>query len=87
MAAEIKVGRSPGLRTTLAVLGVVFLGGFLVIHIWKDLTATVDAWYFHSTWVWLVVMAIASAIFFREMSALRKEGVDVEAVFAELPPE
>lgn len=87
LAAEIKVGRSPGLRTTLAVLGVVFLGGFLVIHIWKDLTATVDAWYFHSTWVWLVVMAIASAIFFREMSALRKEGVDVEAVFAELPPE
>ena len=64
-----------------------FLGAFLIIHIWKDLSSSVDAWYFHSTYVWLLVMVVASVIFWREMRGLRRSGVDVEAIFAELPPE
>ena len=87
LAAEIKVARSRNLRLTLALAGVMFLGGFLMIHVWKDLSSQVDAWYFHSTYVWLLVMLVASVIFWREMRNLKREGVDVEAIFAQLPPE
>ncbi|NNF27607.1 MAG: amino acid transporter, partial [Gemmatimonadetes bacterium] len=53
----------------------------------KDLNADVAAWYFRSTPVWIGVMALASAIFFFHVAKLRREGVDVEAMFARLPPE
>lgn len=87
LAREIKVIRSRRMQVFLAVGGVVFLGGFLVIHIWKDLSAEVSVWYFHSTYVWLIVMLIASAIYLREMRALRRNGADIDAIFSELPPE
>ena len=60
---------------------------FLVVHIAKDLTAEVEAWYFHSTVLWLGVMALATVIYLREVRSLRREGTDVEAIFATLPPE
>ena len=87
LAREVKVVRSRSLQVPLAVAGIVFLGGFLMIHIWKDLTSTVAKWYFHSTAVWVLVMLVASAIFFREMSQLRRQGADIDAIFSELPPE
>jgi amino acid transporter len=87
LAREIKVVRSRSLQVGLALAGVVSLGGFLVIHIWKDLTSPVTAWYFHSTPVWLLVMLVASLVFWRELRALRRRGADVEAIFAQLPPE
>ena len=79
------------LKSLIAVLvfiaGVVMLLGFLIIHIAKDLTAETAAWYFHSTPVWLIVMAIATGIYFRELRKLKKEGVDVDDLFSQLPPE
>lgn len=87
LARQIKVARAATIRVPLAATGVVFLGAFLIIHIWKDLTSSVDAWYFHSTYVWLLVMVTASVIFWREMRDLRRSGADVDAIFAELPPE
>ena len=74
-------------QLVLAGSGVFMLAGFLVIHIIKDLTADTAAWYFHSTPVWLIVMAMATGIYFRELSKLKKEGVNVEALFRQLPPE
>ncbi len=87
LAREIKVVRSRPLQILVALGGVVFLGGFLVIHVWKDLTSSVAAWYFHSSVVWVVVMLVASAIFFREMRSLRRRGADIDAIFSDLPPE
>ena len=87
LAREIKVVRSRRLQVILSVAGTIFLGGFLLIHIWKDLTSTVAEWYFHSTVVWMLVMLIASTVFLREMHKLRKSGADVDAIFSELPPE
>ena len=87
LAREIKVVRSRRLQVALALAGVVSLSGFLVIHIWKDLASSATAWYFHSTPVWLLVMLVASLVFWREMRALRRSGADVEAIFAQLPPE
>jgi APA family basic amino acid/polyamine antiporter len=51
-------------RHILGWAGVIVLVFFLGIHTWKDLGSNVRAWYFHSTPVWLIVMALASAIFY-----------------------
>lgn len=87
LAGEVKVLTARRWQILLAGAGVVILSVFLVIHIGKDLAADTAAWYFHSTPVWLIVMAIATAIYFRELSKLKKEGVDVDALFKDLPPE
>lgn len=65
IAQRIKVLASPSLRRTLAWAGIVCLVAFLGIHVWKDLQASVGAWYFHSTYVWLLVMGAASLIYVR----------------------
>jgi amino acid transporter len=87
IAREVRVLPSRRVQTPLALFGVIVLGGFLVVHIWKDFSAPVSAWYFHSTFVWLIVMAVASAVYLRELRNLRRSGVDVNAIFSTLPPE
>ena len=87
LAEDVTVVRSAGTRLPLALGGAVLLTVFLVVHVWKDLTADVSAWYFHSTWVWLGVMGVATAIYLREMAGLRRSGVDLEERFSTLPPE
>jgi len=74
-------------QVVIASLGAVSLGGFLIVHVWKDLTADLSAWYFHSTVLWVAVMAVASAIYLRELATLRRAGVDVHVRFSDLPPE
>ncbi|MDH3270309.1 MAG: APC family permease [Gemmatimonadota bacterium] len=87
VAADMTVLSKRSLQLPVAGAGVALLSLFLGVHIWKDLTAEVGAWYFHSTPLWIAVMALASVIYLREVAALRKRGVDVPAIFAELPPE
>jgi len=87
LAGEVMVLTSRSWQVLLAGCGVVMLAGFLIIHIVKDLNAEVAAWYFHSTPVWLIVMGIATAIYFYEFSQLKKEGVDVDQLFKQLPAE
>jgi amino acid transporter len=87
IARDVTVVASRGLQVPLAALAVVMLAGFLVVHTIKDLTAPVSAWYFRSTPVWLVVMGIGSLIYWREVLALRRAGVDLRARVAVLPPE
>ena len=86
LARDVKV-----LGRTAQVLvgggGAALLGLFLILHIVKDLSTETTAWYFHSTWVWLLVMGIASLIYLREMSRLRRRGVDTDRLFRALPPE
>jgi APA family basic amino acid/polyamine antiporter len=57
------------------------------VHVWKDLTADLAAWYFHSTPLWLAVMGLGTVIYLRELRALERSGVDVNELFGELPPE
>ncbi len=87
IAREVRVLPSRRVQLPLALFGVMVLGGFLVVHIWKDFSAPVSAWYFHSTFVWLIVMAVATAIYLRELRSLRRSGVDVNAIFSTLPPD
>ncbi len=86
LAAAVTVLPSAKQRVPVAVLGVAVLALYLAVHSWKDLTGPA-AWYFKSTPVWAIVMALASVVYVREMRRLRRQGVDVAARFATLPPE
>lgn len=87
LARSITVVSNPRVRTIVAAVGVVVLAGFLAVHTWKDLTGPAAAWYFRSTPVWGVVMALGSLVYWLEVGGLRRAGVDLRARFAALPPE
>jgi amino acid transporter len=86
LAARIRVVPQRGAQVVLAGAGVLIIGAFLVMHVWRDVTAD-TAWYFRSTNLWLVMLGAASLIYWRERRALVRRGVDVQAVFSTLPPE
>ena len=87
IARAVTVLPDRSLQVPLALAGAILLGLFLGVHVWKDLTADVAAWYFHSTPLWIAVMALATAIYFRELGALRGSGVNTDELFGHLPPE
>lgn len=87
IARDVRVLPSRPAQVAVAVTGMLLLGAFLAIHTWKDLSAPVAAWYFRSTPVWFLVMLLATVIYLREVAVLRRRGVDVDAVFANLPTE
>jgi len=72
-------------RAIIVGIGSVFLICFLVIHTYKDLTSSVDAWYFHSTWIWLIVMGMAALLFFTRWAKLKKTNPDLLEKFSKLP--
>lgn len=85
LAKGISVFKSRQIQLIFATLGAALLTLFLVVHTAKDLNSDVEAWYFHSTYVWLLVMALASLIFFWKVRRLRKNGMKVKEFFKELP--
>ena len=87
VSARVEVLRGQASRRFVGVVGSLLLVAFLVVHVYKDWTADVDAWYFHSTPLWILVMTVASVIFFVHMSSLKRAGVDVREHFRQLPPE
>ena len=87
IAKDIKVIKSRSLQLIVVFFGSLMLIVFLVVHVVKDINAEVEAWYFHSTPIWLLVMATASLIYFRERSRLKKKGVNLNDLFSKLPPE
>ncbi len=86
IAERIIVLRSRRIQLPVAVAGALSLGLLLVIHTWKDLHAPIP-WYLRSTWDWLIVMAVGTAIYARETATLRAAGVDLVTRFKELPPQ
>lgn len=87
LAGRITVFRQRGVQRVIAVSGLAMLTLFLVVHVYRDLNAEVAAWYFHSTYVWLIVMSLATVIYVREFRRLRERGVDTRALFQKLPVE
>jgi amino acid transporter len=86
LAARVRVVPQRALQVGLAGAGVLVIGAFLAMHVWRDVTAD-TAWYFRSTNLWMVMLAAASLIYGRERRALVRRGVDVRALFSTLPPE
>lgn len=87
LAGEVTVIRNRNLQKFLGGAGTLMLTAFLIIHTWKDINSEVEAWYFHSTPIWLIVMSLASIIFFVKLAALKKQGVDTRQLFTKLPSE
>lgn len=85
LAQAIAVFKKRRTQLTLAVSGTILLSLFLVVHTRKDLQAEVDAWYFHATWVWLMVMGLASLIFGWKWRQLHQKGIAVQDAFKTLP--
>ena len=85
LAKGITIFPNPLGRTILVGIGAVLLSCFLVIHTYKELTSSVDAWYFHSTWIWLLVMGMASLLFFFRWKKLKKSNPDLLLKFSKLP--
>jgi APA family basic amino acid/polyamine antiporter len=84
---RITVLRSRRLQIPLAALGLFGLGGLLAVHVSRDLAAPVSHWALRSSVVWVIVMAVASLIFWIQVRKLRRQGFDLEAHFKAMPVE
>ncbi len=84
---EISMINSVSLRQIIGVFGVLLLLLFLTVHTIKDLKADVEAWYFRSTPIWLIVMAIGSSIYWFKTRSLKRSGIDLKTLFSKLPSE
>ncbi|MEQ9377222.1 MAG: APC family permease [Imperialibacter sp.] len=87
LAQGIVVMKQRAWQIVIAVAGALLLGSLLVVHIYKDFASDPGAWYFHSTFIWIVVMIVATMIYFREKRKLTKQGVNLSERFSQLPPE
>jgi basic amino acid/polyamine antiporter, APA family len=72
ISSKLLLARNLSTRKIIAWTGVATLCFFLVVHTYKDLITEVEAWYFHSTYVWILVMILASLIFFLKFRKLKK---------------
>lgn len=87
LAGDISVVKNRTLQLVIGWLGTISLIGFLSMHTYKDLSSTTTAWYFHSTYIWLIVMALATLIFVIKWQQISTGGKDVSQRFKELPKE
>jgi preprotein translocase subunit YajC len=53
----------------------------------QDINSVSKAWYFYPSLVWLIVMLIASMIFFSYWRQLQKNNSDLKDQFKQLPKE
>jgi len=74
-------------RRAIAGVGVIFLLGFLIIHIYKDLSTSLENWYFHSTYIWMMVMGLASICYLIGWRKLIQRRIDLDRKFSTLPDE
>ena len=81
---EITIFKNRTLQKIIGYLGSVVIVIFLVIHTYKDLTSQVDAWYFHSTFIYLIVMSLASLYFLIRWIKIKRNN---KHIFKSLPSE
>ncbi len=84
LAEKIRFMRSRTVQVVVAGIGALMLVTLIGVQVVKDVSAETP-WYFHAFYLYLIVLAVASWIFFYRWSLLRKRGVDLEARFSTLP--
>lgn len=87
LASQISIFKSRPIQLLIGIGGTLILTSFLVIHTLKDLNASVSAWYFHSTPVWVIVMSFATVLFLFHWKKMKSSGVDLKTRFSTLPSE
>lgn len=85
LTKEIRFVKSRKVRLIIGWSGTIILSFFLFIHTWKDIHTETGAWYFHSTPIWLIVMGIASMIFYFKFTQMKRKGIDTKSLFSHLP--
>ena len=85
LAQHITVLRNRALQGLVAGMGIGTLTFFFMIHVQRDLSADLP-WYFHSTWMWLLVMAAGSVVFLINYQQIKASGRASE-IFTNLPSE
>lgn len=86
LASTIGVVTNGAARATIGLTGAALLAVYLVVHLWKDLHAPVDAWYLRSTWIWVLVMTGGSLVFASKWPGVAADPVRLRQ-FKDLPPE
>ena len=81
---EITILKNRSLQKIIGYIGSFVIVVFLVIHTYKDLTSEVDAWYFHSTFIYLIVMTLASIYFLTRWIKIKRNN---KHIFKSLPSE
>ena len=81
---EITILKNRSLQKIIGYTGSFVIVIFLVIHTYKDLTSEVDAWYFHSTFIYLIVMTLASFYFLARWIKIKRNN---KHIFKSLPSE
>ena len=85
--SEINIIKNRKMQLIIGWCGCISLGILLFIHLYKDIAKDVEAWYFHSTYVWLIVMVLASIIFIFQWNKLGVGEKDLRNRFKKLPSE
>jgi basic amino acid/polyamine antiporter, APA family len=83
LAKEISIIKDRRWQKTIGWLGTLFLTFFLIVHMYKDMSLNTSAWYFHATPIWLLVMVVASIVFFYKWNRLENR----KTIFSKLPEE
>ena len=84
LASRIRFMRSRTAQVVVAGTGAVLLATLIGVQIVKDISEE-TLWYFHAFYLYLIVLVVASWIFFHRWSLLHRRGVDLEARFSTLP--
>lgn len=87
LAARMTFLAAPRARQIVGVAGVSVLSLFLAVHVRRELSADVAAWYERPLAVWGVVMAIGTLVHLVELHRLRAREGDLTQRFATLPEE
>jgi len=85
IARDIQFMRSRSLQLAVAVSASILLFALTVIQVVKDVSTQADAWYFHASYTYLLVLGVGSLIYAYRVAKMRAEGIDLESRFAKLP--
>ena len=80
---NIKIIKNRKIQKFIGFTGSFIITIFLIIHTYKDLTSNVKQWYFHSTYIYLIVMTLASIYFLIRWKYLKND----KDIFNRLPNE
>jgi len=87
LAKEISIFKNVNTRKIIGWSGIISISIFLIVHVYKDLSSEVSSWYYHSTYVWFIVMLLGSIIFVFKWFQLKNQNIDLVQKFKTLPEE
>ena len=82
---QITLLKNRVIQKIIGYSGILLLIFFFVIHTYKDISMTTKRWYFHSTYIWLIVMSLATFFFIYRWKSLILKNKNLKEDFKKLP--